>query len=209
MIRALLAGRKTQTRRIIKPQPTPAGDGLWHFHNRWGGISQAHEEALTSYIVDAAARYAVGDRLWVRENWRPIGDAALSECVGPEDVMFAASVGPIDLETFRWRPSIHMPRWASRLTLIVTGVKVERLKDISEADAITEGIERVGDIAGEPGWKHYPNGSAAGGWLDPRESFRTLWQSINGPESWEANPWVVAVSFTVHRRNIDQMSEVT
>jgi hypothetical protein len=198
MVRALLAGRKTQTRRVLKPQPTPAGDGLWHFHNRWGGISQAHEEALTSYIVDAAARYAVGDRLWVRE----------AHCITarPDFDLPGAAVYRADGDLpLAWKPSIHMPRWTSRLTLLVTGVKVERLQDISEEDARAEGV--------------YPAavyGSQVQSWLpaeDLRETFhptakaafQDLWGRINGPEAWVANPWVVAVTFMVRKGNIDSL----
>jgi hypothetical protein len=96
-----------------------------------------------------------------------------------------------------------MPRWASRLTLIVTGVKVERLRDISEADAKAEGcIEDDGDIPGiwyVPG-AHLPRHGASA-----KDCFQLLWEKINGEEAWSSNPWVVAVSFEVHRCNIDSM----
>lgn len=81
-----------------------------------------------------------------------------------------------------------MPRWANRITLEVTGVRVERLQDISEADAIAEGLERDRQL-----WKHYSQPGF--GWVDPRQSYQTLWESINGAGSWGANPWVWVVEF--------------
>jgi hypothetical protein len=99
-----------------------------------------------------------------------------------------------------------MPRWASRLTLIVTGVKVERLQAISNEDAIHEGIvEDDGDV---PGIFYCPGGAKYGvkrHGASPSEAFRYLWEAINGPEAWGENPWVVAVTFTVHQCNIDSM----
>ncbi len=97
-----------------------------------------------------------------------------------------------DEVTSRCKPSIHMPRWASRLTLEITAVRVERLQDISEADAIAEGVERVGDR-----FKQYMpmfDGSAYNPAL-AKSSYSQLWESINGPGSWAANPWVWVVSF--------------
>ncbi|MPR12871.1 hypothetical protein [Microvirga tunisiensis] len=205
MIRALIAGRKIQTRRM--PQPTPAGDGLWHFHNRWGGISQAHQEALTSYIVDAAARYAVGDRLWVRENWQTysILDSDAPSALTGIRIWYGADEGY--KPPSKVRPSIHMPRWASRLTLTVTGVKVERLQDISEEDARAEGVHPAAVYGGQAqSW--LPAGDLRETFhLTAKEAFKDLWGRINGPESWEANPWVVAVSFEVRRGNIDSLGE--
>ena len=95
------------------------------------------------------------------------------------------------------RPSIHMPRWASRLTLTVTEVGVQRLQDISEADAVAEGCECDVD-----GWRDYlfPSTQCCG---TARESYRTLWNSLHGPDAWDLNPWVAAYTFTVHRCNID------
>lgn len=100
----------------------------------------------------------------------------------------------------RIRPSIHMPRWASRLTLTVTDVRVERLQDISEADAIAEGCP-VSTMPGTIGHPLCPVGFNEMG--TPIYWFRELWNSINGPDAWDANPWVVALTFDVARRNID------
>ena len=133
MIRAILEGRKTQTRRIVKPNC----------------LSKLSPYGRT------------GDRLWVRETWghNPEGPGYVYRSDGDFDMKFHGD---------RWRPSIHMPRWASRITLEVTGVRVERLQDINEEDALAEGVEHA---------------------------FRSLWESINGPGSWDANPWVWVVEF--------------
>jgi hypothetical protein len=200
MVRALLDGRKTQTRRVLKRTDLMEWDG--------------------KEMRPIPVGYTPGDRLWVREAWQAHSWA--SDCVtiryraeertagftqqieqikypgGDKNALkYVAPQGP-----HRWRPSIHMPRWASRLTLIVTDVRVQRLQNISEADAVAEGIEP--DQFGA--WHCYqaePKGPTF--WACPRESFRTLWNSLHGPDAWAANPWVVAISFTVHRRNIDQM----
>lgn len=114
-----------------------------------------------------------------------------------------------------WRPSTHMPRWASRLTLTVTDVRVQRLQDISDADAIAEGVTRctwAEDMAGDgrtewhvpectPG--EYPG--CTNSHPTPRGPFMELWDQINGTGAWQANPWVCATTFEVHRCNIDQM----
>lgn len=113
-----------------------------------------------------------------------------------------------------------MPRWASRLTLTVEGVKVERLQEISEEDAIAEGIARenvivdtkcYGGVHHEITADRYWSGAAGDpdeGYEDGCEAFAALWRSIHGPDAWDANPWVAAISFTVHKCNIDAMREV-
>ena len=97
-----------------------------------------------------------------------------------------------------------MPKSASRLTLTITGVKIERLQDISEADAIAEGVE-LERCCGSPHREGFPSGSCCGqpDMTDPVEEYRTLWNSINGPDAWDANPWVIALTFDVHHGNID------
>jgi len=98
----------------------------------------------------------------------------------------------------RWTPSIHMPRWASRITLEITSVRVERLQDISEADAIAEGIERL-DYQGQTSWRDYSlndEWAAISPMLDsPIASYKTLWESLNGKGSWDLNPWVWVIEF--------------
>ena len=220
MVRALLAGTKTQTRRTIKPQPF-AGmtDDQVYLKFREQGVL-GPDESLTwlvncaweSGFVDLTCPYGQpGDRLWVRETWRycaaqisppvqaiieyiadgekrtvivPDGIEGLPKPPKPSKHKTAdARMKQLDKYWAKHRPSIFMPRWASRITLEVTGVRVERLNDISEADALDEGIT----------YNDIPNNG-----LDPmraRTWYRGLWEQINGPGSWAANPWVWVVEF--------------
>jgi hypothetical protein len=172
MVQAILDGRKTQTRRIVKPQPDEC---WWPIQNRTAGCSDAVFQSEAGLGRREVHRIrcpygSPGDRLWVRETWRP------SQVEGK--AWYAATCG--DGLHGRWRPSIHMPRWASRLTLEITGVRVERVQEISEADAYAEGIAP---------------------WTSPEQTFspvvryHELWDSINGPGSWASNPWVWVLSF--------------
>lgn len=185
MVRALLAGTKTQTRRIVKP---PIGGINWGKRCPYG---------------------QPGDRLWVREKWAPVTATAyrmsdgVQQTVNPNDEDTAAiyAAGWDRSGPGRWRPSIHMPRWASRITLEVTGVRVERLQEISPADACAEGAAEILDRPHAD-----PLRSAAydkfGVTLNDGEryagsvaAYAALWESINGPGSWDANPWVWVVEF--------------
>jgi hypothetical protein len=172
MIRALLDGRKTMTRRL----PTPT----WR-------------------------KAAPGDRLWVRENWQALsfGDYLPTKTT-PADPRYAATdpLADLDKETrgYPWRPSIHMPRWASRLTLVVTATKIESLDRITGTDAIAEGLASLGRD-GE-NWHWDPQAKPGDGYFAPWRAFKALWESLHGPASWDARP-VVAITFTVHKRNID------
>lgn len=195
MVCALLAGRKTQTRRIAS-FIVPAGEQFHvrNAHGGWFGPASRVPEVAPDF-----APYALGDRLWVKETWLSTpayDDLKPSELGGEEPLLYVA-----DGATFNWhkadghrrgktRVSIFMPRWASRITLTVTDVRVERLQDCSEADALAEGIDRI----------QFPE---AGDWGWPRRKYAALWDSINGAGAWEANPWVVAVSFGVRKGNID------
>lgn len=183
MLRALLDGRKTQTRRVLKPQPV-AGVVAGLANGEWAWASEA-----TGHVCGMVRlRYATGDRLWVREAWTQDGcsDGAVAyRC--SDDV-------PGYIQAVRWRPSIRMPRWASRITLTVTDVRVQRLQDITEADAKAEG----GQDSGES-WQEGPPRASA------RYNFQNIWSTIHGPDAWDANPWVAAYTFTVARRNIDSM----
>ena len=187
MVRALLAGTKTQTRRVFKAK----NGGVWPNKNDLPGMRQ---------ILRNCPYGQPGDRLWVREAWMPdppIDDTWASTAWNgcgrvisevperfhhPRFCNYAADWlhGPIT-----WRPSIHMPRWASRITLDVTGIRVERLQDISEADAIAEGVNVHSDHHGKPRTSIY----------SPVQAYRDLWESINGEGSWDANPWVWVVEF--------------
>lgn len=209
MVRALLGGRKTMTRRVQtldvsaarRIENTAAGPIACEYDRRW----------------PVRTKFAAGDRLWVRETWAvgSIYDGVAPRDINPDGkpgwcgIRYAATDGRVGIKD---RPSIHMPRWASRLTLVVAAVRVERLQDISEEDAIAEGIEKDHAV-GMPsiwGWRDYLRGDdiSKRHFADPRESFRTLWESINGHGAWEANPWVTVTSFSAHRQNIDQVDEL-
>lgn len=202
MVRAILDGRKTVTRRVLKQATglslsvgmSDDDAGVAELSWLWGDGPgyDVHET-----IKRVACPYGVrGDRLYVREAWAaPHAYDHLPPRLIPQDarIHYAATE---DRGGLLWRPSIHMPRWASRITLEVTGVRCERLRDISEADAQAEGVERT--VTGD-GWRRYadPSWEAVGlpPFADARSSFRSLWEHINGPGSWEANPWVWVVSF--------------
>lgn len=223
MIRALLEGRKTQTRRLLK-RPSWAQEAGWpemvmNEQDLAGRLFwYAEKTGCLSLLPVPQPR----DRLWAREAHALVGN------VDPGFLMFRANgytaecarIGfdkpyPPESEV-RWRPSIHMPRWASRITLIVTDVRVQRLQDISAADAIAEGIACEG-LSGLQGcgelWRDYKNpptkytgGHADNGtFRNPRNSFRSLWNSLHGDGAWDENPWVSATTFSVHNCNIDQM----
>lgn len=205
MVRAIIDGRKTQTRRFpsirghrsISEFGRSTTDGYdWTFrdaHKRWHDLG--HDDLMRRL------RRQVGDRLWVRENFALGFDLDDHDMpIGDEPKPFFASTYDgrmwLDRDTDEWRdeprwtPSIHMPRWASRLTLVVTGVKVERLNDISEENARAEGWPGPETVLGYP-------------IIEPRKWFAGLWDALHGPGSWFANPWIVAVSFVTHMRNID------
>lgn len=187
MVRAILEGRKTQTRRIVSTRGVdPYTKGI---HRR----SDIQPDVRDCYIKE-------GDLLWVRETWCFKENPYNTD--GEHDntcVHFRADgyeVIAVDGDGFRewrkdgtekspWKPSIHMPRWASRITLKVTSVRVERLNDISEDDAISEGV------------KPYTVRDYTGFDLSHQEGFAQLWQSIYG--NWDANPWVWVIEFEAQK----------
>lgn len=201
MVRAILDGRKTQTRRIMKPQPEscPRG-GHWWPSNVFKTMLHVEEEMQNGkggwdgLVGDACPFGAVGDRIWVRETCRAVelesGLDVVSYEAGGQDIPIKAH--PLDaglwVDLYRYRdgegktvPSIHMPRWASRITLEITGVRVERLASISRDDARAEG---------------YPAARAEdGGNIDPWLWFRDLWDGIYPEDSFKANPWVWVIEF--------------
>lgn len=201
MVRALLAETKTQTRRIAK-FVEPQSNGLWHCHGAGGGVLNATEDEVRSGGADYAP-IAKGDRLWVREAWRPnygvegwredLGRIARPSDFDPKTTAIEYLADGSNELNGKNRPGIHMPLWASRITLLVSEVRVERLQDISEEDAVAEGIERAPWRSDK--WLNYLHPSGA--FVDPVDSYRSLWESINGPGSWATNPWVVAYSFSV------------
>ncbi len=206
MVRALIEGRKTQTRRVLKPQPVPClswsppPPGTYPSAKGWSRIP-----------------YAPGDRLWVKEAIRP---QLLRNILTGEELpnVWAAAYDAdgedvVNEDGFNLVPwwkrggklsPIFMPRWASRLTLTVTDVRVQRVRDISETDAVAEGIERLKSGRGF----YDPTVSKAavhfGEWTSTAiQGFSGLWNTIHGPEAWDRNDWVAAYTFTVQRGNID------
>lgn len=181
MVRALLAGTKTQTRRRVKPQP----QGGWSSGDH-GCSCDAREN------VGPCPYGKAGDRLWVKETWKADqiwdGFRPLDVPEG-EAVLYTADEHATRVIPFDWgrrRPSIFMRRWMSRITLELTGVRVERLNEISEEDAEAEGV------VGCARQNSYPRGCEG---LPQRAEYAILWESINGSGSWGANPWVWVLEF--------------
>ncbi|HCF8514850.1 TPA: hypothetical protein NIV60_003766 [Klebsiella pneumoniae] len=210
MVRALLDGRKTQTRRIVK-----GTDSAVKFCKEWNingeevfvVLGEKDHTGMNPVLGAISCPFgAVGNRIWVRETFQGplfnyeqmdeyLEDSSKFE--KPEFCQYAADGGhrpeyqdADDNLRHGWRPSIHMPRWASRILLEITDVRVERLNAINEHDAQAEGVAKLrGGF-----WKHYQPG-----WtqhqLSARGSFVTLWKSIYGDESWNSNPWVWVIKF--------------
>lgn len=246
MIRAIIDGRKTQTRRLIKPQPIQDADGLsWRYGKNHGSISTSPSLDPLYPFQNPYGR--PGDQLYVRETWLP---AAWNAQTGQIKVMYGdhtkspwltpfpddhtgkkfnklwlsiceeldkKQIHPNDEGIYdfrgmakmplRWRPSIHMPRAASRITLSITDVRVQRLHDITRADAISEGIESFRPVPGDGppetlyrdylADQRFKTGQPVRKYpfKSPIDSFNSLWQSIHGLESFDANPWVWAITF--------------
>lgn len=213
MIVELHSGRKTQTRRIVNPAPIAddrfiGGYKIAMPKSRCTGMQTAGEVSVEASYIDACCPYgSPGDRLWVREAWRV---SAKHDAIAPRDLPFergmtimydaggsrahdgnAQYVNSPDYPPTRptWagkgRPAIHMPRAASRTDLEVTGVRVERLQDISEADAEAEGVDFL---------RHVPDADET---LSARDLYRILWDSINEARGfgWDTNPWVWVIEF--------------
>lgn len=236
MVRALLEGRKTQTRRVITPRnsyfnghhwhreilkqawnwaeawvdprPSPAGNAGPYLKLPW--LSGDDPDTWEGTVHRIYPRYAPGDRLWVRETWgdltadHPLAIDGRKPTIG-DRLVFRAN--PADVAqwvpghrgsgSFCWRSPIHMPRWASRLTLDVTNVRVQRVQEISEGDAVTEGF-------GKPA--RYPDSHYCRWDSDPLDEFYEFWNTLQKPgRQWADNPWVVALTFTVHNGNIDTL----
>lgn len=262
MVRATLAGIKSQTRRILNPAPRLdhfASEQLEDFELR--GL-EAVEQPDGRHLV-YRPRWRAGDRAWIRETWQVARETVDYETGGEYDVfpwdeadmgdprpylngcarhgykagLFYRADGEdvnpgvfypltgLRGEVLReaeigWRSPIHMPRWASRLTLTVTEVRVQRLQDISEEDAEAEGCEfeiwdqalATRDYSRPDGW-FCMWGTLEGrpGYVAEdriwRESYRTLWTSLHGPDAWAKNPWVSAISFETTIKNIDAFGE--
>jgi hypothetical protein len=185
-IQNLLAGRKSQTRRIVKPQPkrrwlAEMFDGCALF-SRPGTLAGEFTQAVKCPYG------LVGDLLWVRETFAPNRVLPMSHRE-PGEFIYRADRDPEDggvKWSANWKPSIHMPRRASRLTLQLTYVRVERVQDISDWDAYAEGI-KDGDAPAST----------------PCQQFERLWNNTNGPGAWKRNDWTWALSFEVLRKNVD------
>ncbi|UDQ77708.1 hypothetical protein LJQ72_09215 [Pectobacterium brasiliense] len=207
MVRAILDGRKTQTRRVIKPQPFDRSqyrrdhqieiisgraengdeiDGLYAYTKSTGGT------------WDAKCPFGQpGDRLWVRETsglqvrrdaLGGTGEFRVYRASNPDAIRYKTASG--EIAPIKWVPSIHMPRYASRITLEITDVRVELLNNISEEDAQAEGVESLHGGY----WRHYqPEWTQHQ--LSAKGSFATLWKSIYGEENWNSNPWVWVTEF--------------
>ena len=183
MVRAILSGQKTQTRRAVKSTGMYAIDASIHGEE----VARRELAALATRCPYGQA----GDQLWVREAFsgphcmdasdgcKAVPPSKWGDC---SRIWYWADGNPTEGDWTRPRPSIHMPRWASRILLEITAVRVERLQDISETDAEAEGIQEIVDA----GVDH--DGT-------PRDAYRALWEQINGADSWSANPWVWVVEF--------------
>ncbi|MEZ7136850.1 hypothetical protein [Komagataeibacter sp. SM21] len=228
MMHAILDGRKTQTRRVMKAQPVPFKGGVYPGH-----VAKHAAPYIDAYCSEKKTAsnprgmsnewcwwtkddrcgplvgkcpYIPGDLLWVRETWRTLQKW---DCMAPRHLMddidnidYAAS-GYMRNPLWVWgknRPSMFMPRWASRLTLRITNVRAERLQDISESDAMAEGAPQYSSSTKikrpfSPDWKgHYKRG------------FQAVWDACYGPEHWDANPWVWVYDFEVIRGNVDEVA---
>jgi hypothetical protein len=197
MVRAILEGRKTQTRRTVNGSPVfvtqfigrdslPTGEYGWHGE---------YDRVITKHI--RCPYGAVGDRLWVRECWRVFGGREYEYQMDRRCVVYRAGGPPPDvsmtMELVRaeegpqeWRPSIFMPRWASRITLEITNVRVQRLQDIEPDDAQAEGIIYEDE---------HPHDVRRIERCPLVDGYMRLWDRINGDGSWDANPWVWALTF--------------
>lgn len=213
MVAALRAGSKSQTRRAITPRGRVSlFDGSWSD----GYVLDPGNQAWRDREIGVVK----GDRLWVRESyfqfghWAPIAGAQTKggrqkwgftadrpEILFDAPAQYRKGMHSADPATPAWHKRLgrFMPRSASRMTLLVTEVRVQRLQDCSEEDAIAEGIERAPWRSDK--WLNYLHPSGA--FIDPVKSYSSLWDSINGAGAWEANPWVVAYSFSVSHRNVD------
>lgn len=217
MVQALLEGRKTQTRRIVKGSLVNvvrfigANDKpTWEY-----GFCATHDRVINKHIFCPYGK--PGDLLWVRETFvRGVPRDGNDMPICGEDgeyihkIWYAASNpdltwdndGEKNHNNPPWKPSIHMPRTVSRLTLEITNLRVERLQDISTEDAEAEGLYRC-----KSGYIWFD--SSAQNWLARAfiAGFQSLWKSINGKDSWHANPWVWVIEFKVHKCNVDNFNQ--
>lgn len=222
MIRATLSGSKTQTRRVVKQDLQRLGDGDWYAFDHKGinyRVNARHTTvAAWAHLLQFCPYGHPGDRLWVREAFRfldsfdgdspnTVGDRCLIagypkpwapthyEADGWRDNWMNVGTSPGSVTAGKLRPGIHMPRWASRITLEIVSVRVERLQDISEEDAAAEGVYREpeDEIPFNGPW--YINAGDSQGYATAKSCYEALWDSINSEGSWEKNPWVWVIEF--------------
>lgn len=215
MVKAILDGRKTQTRRLVNDNHTQAIEFMggsneendeFEFiglnYGKWGDDSNEHGPewlvSCTEYPEEGVLPIgqllgAVGDRLWVRETFSTLSSGSYEQekpAQGTnQDIRYFASdrlaSSDKNIRGYGWIPSIHMPRWASRINLEITNVRVERLNAISEEDALVEGMDNGTSDA-----------AIAAGWYEkPQRAFQRLWTQIYGEENWSSNPWVWVIEF--------------
>ncbi|RJX80281.1 hypothetical protein [Pseudomonas sp. LS-2] len=221
MVRAIREGRKTVTRRVVKVQPF---DLSWSRHDHRfeytaGRLENGDEiDGFYAYTTRSGGEWSAkcpygqpGDRLWVRETFADLRGTGIEHRPDPEGPLqryaYAADCRPGSYADearkdygIKWKPSIHMPRAACRIQLEITAVRVERLQagegeTASESRYVAEGIHRIHHGDGDYYFHPFKDEPGPGNWGDPFDAWRELWVSINGAESWNANPWVWVVEF--------------
>jgi hypothetical protein len=190
MVKAILNGRKTQTRRIVKTNATQI---QWQpiVLKGYGGFCDEHGNPVKP-------KYSIGDVLWVRETWQVTDFLHISD--DNWGYIYKASENGEDWESnsedWKWKPSIFMPKEACRLFLEVTDIRVERLQGISEEDAKCEGAYKVYEDEKRRFFYHESDTvKMVGDYGDYRTGFKAIWQKINGAESWDENPFVWVIEF--------------
>ena len=226
MVRAILDGRKSMTRRVVKPQPGAgnhidcSGSRGWHLW--WDVVDSPRWDVRQEYAPLRCPYGQPGDMLYVRETWGTKRMVSLTQRRAPwDEVVYRAGrqvraskdapPGNFDTQTWplswsedkpddRWRPSIHMPKWAARIWLRVTDVRVERLQEITEMDAKAEGFEDTEVVGHSTAGRPFGDGFTMGPlteWTSASGNFARLWEALNAKRGygWDANPWVWVVSF--------------
>lgn len=222
MVKAIIDGRKSQTRRIMKPQLPPCDhtvfkDADWKDEpTRWSESAMLHVGKAYCSLCGAGTEYSKdhggivcpygkpGDILWVRESWSP---KYVKGCLKEYQQHYQDIVPWIykvdhpgqkqGYAAHPWKPSIHMPKDAARIWLEVTGVRVQKLHEISDQDVVAEGIDRyvfTGSFSAEV---YRDLTMQSPGCAEAKDAYELLWASINGQESWDANPWVWVIEFKV------------
>ena len=200
MVRAILAGDKTQTRRVLPVRSIEPGHEItselvnYYGDHRLGAV-QTKNGVRTTWVTPVG--YAPGDRLYVREAWAKTSIAPIIETIDNPVTVYRSCDNRCDYGG-PWKPGIHMFRRDSRITLIVENVRVERIREITCADAIAEGIQPSANSQ-----------TIDCDTPDPRDDFKRLWDSLNAKRGfgWEVNPWVVAITFRVVKQNIDTLED--